>query len=1327
MRIATAGLRAAVMALVATAAVFTSLPPSITNDASPVSAAAGCPDVDGDGTVHLIDLILVSEYFGDTVPPAPSQVNVHSPKDGAISIADQLDVASALSDVTGCQTSGLSKTPAAGGAFTVDADGESTASGDTIQATRSVPVGDTFHINVHLTPTPAGLTGYKVELHWDEAYLDLTARDAEINDVWANNDADPNLFEGSVQELGPADDGSGSEAYIWLATWDAVPPGSFGYIGPVAQFEFTCQAAGTANITLGGSGFTSLANRPDTDYNNPTRTGAQVTCQGPPPIPHYVGHDLATKPADVTLIGDRNAPSPSDLGVATGDVNGDTVADLVVSSPGSNSGDGEVWVIYGDASFGAGAPSTIDLDTTPPDVVITAPDAGAVMGLSSTALGDFDGDTVKDIAIGASYDGTGRVYVIYGENDWPATINLTSLPGDVEVTRIDAIDAGDSMDAVSVAEISGDPVDDLAIGADGGDGSGNGEALAGEAYVFFGASDRRTQTSLSASAANYVAYGPDAGDLAGYTAIIGPDLSGDGNSELFIGVPGGDGGWGTVPVRSNAGEAHVIFGELSSGTRDLGIQANLILVGSVAGNQLVAANSGTGNNIVAGSSPLAASPTSEAQAGEVYLQRQGPYLDGTVLDTASTSNALRVVGADAGDLLGRGSSGPFLNEDAHQEAIIGAPGADGPGAGTGERANAGEAWLFYGTAGLPIGVLDVGGTLAPPYQRLFGAAAGDQFGVSLTSGDLNGDGLPEVIFTAPGADVPGRTDAGKIYVFMSNTPKVRLDAEPGGGVDVARNVQRGDTISVDVRIEDVPTIVGLGSFDVQVSYNNAALEGVSIAQGPYFNSLGISYSCSQNSIGSGTARLACAFPAAQPVPGPTGDGTLFTMNFNARPAASGSSSLSITSATLTEPARSASYTYDLYGATISVEYSEQVGGGGAGCDDSDVDGCPAADLDLSEARGGARGSVYLGDTGSHVIRRIQPELDPPTSFRVAGDEGVAGYQDGFGTDALFDEPSGIAIDERGTLYVADACNHRIRAISPAGLVKTVAGSGATGCGNGSYGGDNGPATSATLDTPRDIAVDRAGNLYIADTNNCIIRKVDARTGIITTIAGIALSCGYSVDGSALATQLDHPEGIAVEPFIDATRPLTIVISDTGNDRIRRIRSGQISTIAGGGGGCTEPCPATNAILQDPRGLAVDAKGRIFFANSDASNGNPNDTANRRVRKIGLDGQISTIAGGAASPGAGCDDSAAGGCPALNVALETTSDVILGDEMFAVTDEYVRRIFDAGDVRPNTRPAAGQCSGTRSAAGDTALLVAPLTALVLVGGWRRRRRPDEPAS
>ena len=262
----------------------------------------------------------------------------------------------------------------------------------------------------------------------------------------------------------------------------------------------------------------------------------------------------------------------------------------------------------------------------------------------------------------------------------------------------------------------------------------------------------------------------------------------------------------------------------------------------------------------------------------------------------------------------------------------------------------------------------------------------------------------------------------------------------------------------------------------------------------------------------------------------------------------------------------------------------------------------------------AKEVVYIADSGNDRIRRVGPD-GVITTFAGSGPPEPFGR--GFSGDggpaaqARLFFPMSTAVDAKGGVYIADQVNHRVRRVGPDGVITTFAGSGPPEPFGRGFSGDGGPAAQARLNFPRGVAVDDKGNIYIADRDNHRIRRVGPNE-IITTIAG---GGGPSLGdgGPAVQARLNFPAGVAV----DAKG--VVYIADTFNHRIRRVGPDRIiTTVAGRGtaGFSGDGGPAVQAQLNLPSGVAVDAKGNVYIA----------DSNNHRIRLVSPDGIITTFAG-----------------------------------------------------------------------------------------------------
>lgn len=309
------------------------------------------------------------------------------------------------------------------------------------------------------------------------------------------------------------------------------------------------------------------------------------------------------------------------------------------------------------------------------------------------------------------------------------------------------------------------------------------------------------------------------------------------------------------------------------------------------------------------------------------------------------------------------------------------------------------------------------------------------------------------------------------------------------------------------------------------------------------------------------------------------------------------------------------------------------------------DGGPATQAQLrypTDAALAPDGTLYLADQQNHRIRRIGPD-GIITTVAGNGNPGFSG-DGGPATQARLYNPYAVALGPDGSLYIADSDNHRVRRVGPDGIITTVAGTGSAG-----FSGDDGPATAARLANPSGVAVGPDGALYIADTDNNRVRQVGT-DGIIVTVAGSDSAGGYGGDGGpAWQARLYHPIRVVVDP--DGV----LYIADLVNHRVRRVGvDGTITTLAGTGvpGYSGDGGPATQAQLYSPIGLALDTTGGLYIA----------DSYNSRIRHVGTDGIINSLAGTGASGYSG--DGGLAGAAQLNrptgVRVSPGGDVYVAD-------------------------------------------------------------------
>ncbi len=351
-------------------------------------------------------------------------------------------------------------------------------------------------------------------------------------------------------------------------------------------------------------------------------------------------------------------------------------------------------------------------------------------------------------------------------------------------------------------------------------------------------------------------------------------------------------------------------------------------------------------------------------------------------------------------------------------------------------------------------------------------------------------------------------------------------------------------------------------------------------------------------------------------------------------------------------------------------------GGGVG------DGGPATKARLRYPSGvavDAAGNLYIADTVNHRVRKVSTS---GTITTVAGN-GTQGFSGdgGSATNASLYGPAGVAVDTAGNLYIADTSNNRVRKVSTSGTITTVAGDGTQG-----FSGDGGSATNASLDNPYGVAVDTAGNLYIADSYNHRVRKVST-SGTITTVAGDGSGDFGGDGGPATNASLSSPYGVAVDTAGN------LYIADSGNDRVRKVStSGTITTVAGNGtqGFSGDGGPATNASLHTPAGVAVDTAGNLYIA----------DSYNHRVRKVSTSGTITTVAGDGTQGFAG-DGGLATNADLSNpygVTVDTAGNLYIAD----IYNDRVRKVSTSGTITTVAGNGAYGFSGDGGSATNASL-------------------------
>ena len=432
-------------------------------------------------------------------------------------------------------------------------------------------------------------------------------------------------------------------------------------------------------------------------------------------------------------------------------------------------------------------PATIDLATRDEDVLVFGAATGDILtGYGTMVVGDLNGDGVDDLILSApEADGPGdarnsggEAYVYFGGPTLAGAKDVAGILGSQPDVIIYGATAGDSLTldcAIAAGDVNGDLIDDLVLGACPAGGPGEMRYEAGEAYIIYGSATLPATIDLANGDEDVLVYGATGGDhLTGNGAVVLGDVNGDGLNDIVLGAYGAS---GPGDLRSEAGEAYVIYGsanlpdsiDLANGDEDVTVygataQDYLTRYGTVA---LADVNGDGLNDIFLGANRADGPGNARPDAGEAYIIYGSASLPATI-NLGAGDEDVTIYGATAQDYLTRYgiAIAGDVNGDGLDDIVLGTYGADGPG---NSRDAAGEAYIIYGAPDLP-GTLDLAGN--DEDVTIYGATAQDLLtrAGSIVVGDVDGDGLDDIVLGAQGADGPGdgRSTCGEAYIIYGS-------------------------------------------------------------------------------------------------------------------------------------------------------------------------------------------------------------------------------------------------------------------------------------------------------------------------------------------------------------------------------------------------------------------------------------------------------------------------------------------------------------------------------------------------------------------------------